>query len=91
MSADRHYKRFTTDELLNYVQQMAKEHDEGRRDNAVVEAEIHSGFGVKFSHTLEWYEGRLYEEGIDSIRHKTSLTQFRKDYARTKNWFVFDD
>lgn len=91
MNTERHYKRFTTDKLLDYVKQIAKEHAKGKRDNAIVEAEIHSGFGVKFTHILEWYEDRLYEEGTDSVRHRTSAAQFRKDYARTKNWFVYED
>ena len=84
MIQQNNYRIMDTDELLNYVKACSLAHDQGKRDNAVVEAELH-GKGIKSTHFLEFYEHRLYDEGCDGYRIRTSMKQFRKQYPKA-NW-----
>jgi len=76
------YRSFTTAELLQYVKQCSEAHDKGERDNAIVEAMIING-QIRVTHFLEWWNGRLHDEGCDGHRIRTSLKEFTNRYPRT--------
>jgi len=85
----RKYYTLSTEQLLQYVKRVSVEHEDGIYDSATVEAEMYMG-GLKVTHFLEWYEGRLYDEGCDGVRLRTSCKEFYNRYPNTF-WIIYDD
>ena len=82
-------KTITTQELLEYVKQVSKDHDEGKRDNAVVDAKLINGGIVGVNIYLEWYESRLRCEEFLGDKYRTSLRKFQERFP-DKQWVIYE-